>query len=415
MIIGFFIIIIIVIFGGCLSFLGNRVGMKVGKSRFSVFGLRPRHTSMLITIVTGFLISGLTLFVVILLSDTARTALFELQTIQRQMEESSNKVKQLTSDIAEKEQAYGRLSLEHAAIQQELNQKINEYNEKVVEYNAKVSEYNAVSGELLTKQEELQVQQGRVENLSQVNDGLASEIVSKEQALSRYEKQISGLEENLMQLSAANRLGQTVMNKPLLFWVGEILASKVIPADKGSADKLFDTFLEPLLLEANNLAIKRGAKIEGKSNYAVRIDSRRTSEVLQQLSKLKVAALVRVVVKQNSVSGEAVAVDLEVYENKLVFKDGATIAETKIMGTATEANLRDEILALLVVANHRAVESGIDTSDLNNFITLSEMLRVMNFIKIRPNGVFYIRVLADGDTYRIGDFKVRLAAIEALE
>jgi uncharacterized protein (DUF3084 family) len=47
-------------------------------------GLRPRHTAELITVVTGMLITVVTLGVVLLVSDDARQALFHLQQLQQQ-------------------------------------------------------------------------------------------------------------------------------------------------------------------------------------------------------------------------------------------------------------------------------------------------------------------------------------------
>ena len=39
--------------GGAIAYFGDRIGMKVGRKRLTLFGLRPKHTSIIITIVTG--------------------------------------------------------------------------------------------------------------------------------------------------------------------------------------------------------------------------------------------------------------------------------------------------------------------------------------------------------------------------
>ncbi len=49
-----------VLMGGLIAYAGDLIGRKLGKRRASVFGLRPRHTAVLITSVTGVLISLLT-------------------------------------------------------------------------------------------------------------------------------------------------------------------------------------------------------------------------------------------------------------------------------------------------------------------------------------------------------------------
>ena len=53
MLVGLNIILIIAIMGGAIAFIGDKLGTKIGKRRMSIFGLRPKHTSIIMTIVTG--------------------------------------------------------------------------------------------------------------------------------------------------------------------------------------------------------------------------------------------------------------------------------------------------------------------------------------------------------------------------
>jgi hypothetical protein len=55
--------IIIGIVGGAIAYLGNQLGRYIGRKKLSIFRLRPRHTSILITTLTGvFIASGTLLF-----------------------------------------------------------------------------------------------------------------------------------------------------------------------------------------------------------------------------------------------------------------------------------------------------------------------------------------------------------------
>jgi hypothetical protein len=58
-----FIITLIVtgILGGAIAYLGNQLGRYIGRKKLSIFRLRPRHTSILITTITGSLIAVATL------------------------------------------------------------------------------------------------------------------------------------------------------------------------------------------------------------------------------------------------------------------------------------------------------------------------------------------------------------------
>ena len=44
---GVLLILVLVITGGAIAFIGDRLGSKVGKKKLSLFGLRPRHTSII--------------------------------------------------------------------------------------------------------------------------------------------------------------------------------------------------------------------------------------------------------------------------------------------------------------------------------------------------------------------------------
>ena len=48
--------------------LGNQLGRKIGRRKMTVFGMRPRHTSIFITTITGSLIAVLTLALAMLFS-----------------------------------------------------------------------------------------------------------------------------------------------------------------------------------------------------------------------------------------------------------------------------------------------------------------------------------------------------------
>jgi uncharacterized protein (DUF3084 family) len=85
---GWLLILALLLLGGVLSTLGDRLGSKVGKARLSLMGMRPRRTAVLITVLTGSLISGISLGLMLLVSDRLRTGLFELDQIERRLRDS---------------------------------------------------------------------------------------------------------------------------------------------------------------------------------------------------------------------------------------------------------------------------------------------------------------------------------------
>jgi len=61
--------------GGVTAYMGDRLGSYIGKKRHSTFGLRPRHTAMLWTVVSGGVIAVGTLLLFLALNRTFSTAL----------------------------------------------------------------------------------------------------------------------------------------------------------------------------------------------------------------------------------------------------------------------------------------------------------------------------------------------------
>ena len=85
---GWLFIIVLLLLGGLISSLGDLLGSKIGKARFSVLKLRPKKTAILITILTGSLISASSLFLMILVNRQLRVGLFRLGDLQKKLQES---------------------------------------------------------------------------------------------------------------------------------------------------------------------------------------------------------------------------------------------------------------------------------------------------------------------------------------
>src|SRR6476619_1887276 len=55
-----FLILLLLALCGFIAYIGDLLGRRLGKKRLSVFGLRPQHTAVLLTVVTGIIIAGMT-------------------------------------------------------------------------------------------------------------------------------------------------------------------------------------------------------------------------------------------------------------------------------------------------------------------------------------------------------------------
>ena len=79
---GWLLILSLLVLGGILSTLGDRLGTRVGKARLSIFNLRPKSTAVLITVFTGSIISAISFAIMVAFNSQLRVGLYELESIQ---------------------------------------------------------------------------------------------------------------------------------------------------------------------------------------------------------------------------------------------------------------------------------------------------------------------------------------------
>ena len=82
---GIRLIAILALMGGIIAYIADKLGSKIGKKRLTIFGLRPHKTSVLLTVLSGMLIAACTIGVLAVASQSARTALFGMDKLQKEM------------------------------------------------------------------------------------------------------------------------------------------------------------------------------------------------------------------------------------------------------------------------------------------------------------------------------------------
>lgn len=98
---GIFLLFIIAVISGAIAYLGNRLGRFVGKKKLTIFHLRPMHTSTLFTIITGILISLLTIGVSSIMSENVRIALFGMEKLQKERLALQEEVNRLSAQASQ--------------------------------------------------------------------------------------------------------------------------------------------------------------------------------------------------------------------------------------------------------------------------------------------------------------------------
>ena len=82
---GIRLMFLLAVMGGIIAYIADKLGSKIGKKKLSVFGLRPHDTSVLLTVLSGILISLFSVGILAISSESARTALFGMEKLQKEL------------------------------------------------------------------------------------------------------------------------------------------------------------------------------------------------------------------------------------------------------------------------------------------------------------------------------------------
>ena len=80
---GIRLMFLLAVMGGLIAYIADKLGSKIGKKKLSVFGLRPHDTSVLLTVLSGVLISLFSVGILAISSESARTALFGMENYRK--------------------------------------------------------------------------------------------------------------------------------------------------------------------------------------------------------------------------------------------------------------------------------------------------------------------------------------------
>ena len=162
---GYILIAAILILGGVIATVGDRIGTRVGKARLSLFKLRPKNTAVVVTIFTGGLISASTLGILFAADEGLRKGVFELEDIQTDLRQKREQLKTAETQKSQVESELNQARVAQAKAQQDLqviNQSLQAVNAKQRQTQAQLN--RTISQQTLT-QTQLQRTQGQLEQV----------------------------------------------------------------------------------------------------------------------------------------------------------------------------------------------------------------------------------------------------------
>ena len=375
--VGIRLIIIMAVVGGFIAFLADKMGSKIGKKRMSVFGLRPKHTSILLTVLSGTIIAVLTIGVMAVASQSARTALFGMDKLQQELK------------LLNKEKSDAAVALEEA------KGKVDEQNKKITTLDAKIKDAEAENDAMEAK-------------LAQVND-MYAQATSEVSSLSASKVQLTNEVADLEKTTEALRKGIINMREGQVYYrAGEVVFAGVMRGGLKHEENMVQ--MNWLLQSANEAALQRlGIHRDEKPLQAIWISKSVVDNAVAKLDKSKGNMLFRIRTVANIIVGELAVCDIEMVDNQFIYPNG-TLILSKNYQLDSDATYESVLMQFLNDINHVAVQAGVLPDPMTGKVgsmDAATMIEATNAMR-HTNGHFTLRAYAKGDITTAGPVRVRL-------
>ena len=342
---GLLLLICLVLLSGVIAYVGDILGRKLGRKRLSLFGLRPRYTAIVVSVLAGMGITIFTLTSAMVVSKRVRQGFFEVGELVRQLGEQRKAVLRLDRDRARLDRELTRQAESLARTSKQLTETEEKKAEAGRKLEATSKKLGATSSKLeATRRELAHTEEQLADRMQQLENAQAAFLRVQEVAEAR----------------AAERAA-VVRTEPFLFAAGEALGQEIFPGDEPK--RRIRRRLEGLISRMRALALEAGARRNADLGPLVIVEpvkdpkAERTvvfsqEQVVQALvdaiADNKGSVVVRGYSLVNTVEGESVPVRFVVFQNKQVFSKGTKLGEIRVAAGSPEPELMTAIVVQLL-------------------------------------------------------------------
>jgi len=425
------------VFGGLIASLGDRLGTKVGKARLRLFNLRPRQTAMIITVIAGTLISASTLAILLLLSESLRDGLFQLDNIKKDLRQANKDLNQANDEKQEiatklitvneqQAQAAQKLALTQQDFQksnqrllatsqqaqrlrQELDTLLSERSKRVEQLsslkrqseklqtqlkdqNQAISTKESSINQLQKEQSQLQTQIGnrdlRIDKLDKAIANKNRDLQTRKNRLNELESQLKFVQKEVTVLEEYYQTYQELRERKIAIVKGEVLASATIRVVESKA--VFPA-IDRLLGQANRNVIKSTLLNDQKfkEHRVVNITTAQVQQLAKQIEDGQ-DYVVRILSAGNYVQGEQeVRVFADTTPNKEVFKAGSATKYSPSERQKFLIYLALPLAEFLLGCEHLIVESYLPATTVETIIFVERNKMKFSIYSISIEKNFY--------------------------
>lgn len=352
---GLLLITTVLVLGGLIATLGDRIGMRVGKARLSLFNLRPRQTATVVSVLTGSVISASTLGLLLITSEQLRRGLFEFEEIQDSLSDARQALEETQAAKADVETALNRVTRQKTDAEGELNSVIDSLNRAAQRETAIRDSLNQTRDDLRNVSQQARLLQTETRELRQERRRLLQQQASVRQQIQQRDREIADRdreiatrEKELAQLDTRQAFLEDEIERLerefVKLRVGNVAIGReqtigllvIRPQSFGNAAEE----LQKLLTQANRVALNAiWPDAPDRDIQILRLGPNTVTNIAENILDGQ-QYVVRVAVVGNYVVGEpcvvansgepCVEVRIQSQPNRIVFETGASLAQVSI-------------------------------------------------------------------------------------
>lgn len=408
---GIALIAILAITGGIIAYIGDKLGTKVGKKKLTIFGLRPKHTSIVVTIITGILITVSTIGILTLVSRDVRTALFGMQALKTELTTLSREVAEKNIELDTSRSALDEKTVEYAA----LNNKVKDTTEKLAAIASELvdvmDQRDRTTRQLAQTQADYAVARGDLSTAQQAINTLQNtkaELDLRVTTLTDAKTTLQTDIDHLNDLTTKLKKGiQVVREGSIIYRAGEILTTAILPGG-GNPDDTGKALAEVVYRANQNIIDKLG--IEDKKLEVLWIGQSDFDKGVAEVIAGRQDVVVRISAASNTVYGEPVLGNMRIFPNTHIYRQGQTIHLAIVDMVPNASQAEQTVMNFLQQVNDAAVKEGVLPDPLQGTvgsISGTEFYEAVNVAK-RLNGKVTLVATAKQDVYAAGPLRIEI-------
>ncbi|MFO0139715.1 MAG: DUF3084 domain-containing protein [Cyanobacteriota bacterium] len=388
------LILALLVLGGVLSTLGDRLGSMVGKARLSLFNLRPRKTAVVITALTGSLISALSLGLMLLVSERLRVGLFQLDQIQDKVREGRVALARSQQDLQTTRLELAKNRVELLRSRQERNRAEQGRQQALQSRSLAIASKRVVADQLAAAQQrvgslrqELQPLQKQRQQLERERDRLSRDVKGRDAEIRRTEAELAQVRRSIaagqQELKGLETKVIALRRGDVVIASGQPLATAKVKLRRGEEAK---AVIDTLMQRANQTAfglLLPGQKPDRQILLVPRIDVEKLEQYLQRSGTW----VVSIRSAANVLRGEnRVLAFPDLRPNRQVVRQGESLARTVLEADVrSPEEIRSRMNLLLAASFARAQRQGTLVDGLQFDVTAFNTLG--RALSARPQGL----------------------------